>query len=384
MTPYVELINRILANGKRRGDRTGTGTISLFGEQVRFNLRDGFPLLTLKQTNYKAVAAELVWFLEGSTDNERLHELGAKIWDEWALSKDFYEERELSFYERCELLATKLNMSKDQARKVLRTKGDIKAGIAYLNSAHIPKTVPKLIQPKGALGPIYGHQWRTWTIDLNRNIHIDQLKDLVRRLKNNPMSRRHIVSAWNPIDLPDETETPEQNVLLGRMALAPCHTLWQCYVEELTIQERMDIFNKRREYAGLQMTDTAGSDPVIQHELLDKLGIKRNALSLQLYQRSADMFLGVPFNIASYATLIHLLANECGFEVGDLIIAFGDVHIYTNHLDQVKEMLTRLPYDLPTLNLPVNINIANHTVTELVGALTNYNTHPYIKADVAI
>jgi len=385
MQAYRSLVERILAHGKRRPDRTGKDTISLFGEQIRFNLREGFPLLTLKQTNYRAIAAELVWFLEGSTDNERLHELGSKIWDEWAIPEDVYADRKLSFYERCVLLGEKLNMTADQARRVVRNKGSDSVRDEYLDSESIPTTEPKLVKPKGALGPIYGHQWRTWTIDMhNGAVHIDQLKDLVRRLKANPWSRRHIVSAWNPIDLPDETFTPQHNVVLGRMALAPCHTLWQCYVEELTIQERMDIFNTSAEFSGLKMADTVGSDPKLQHELLDKLGIKRCALSLQLYQRSADTFLGVPFNIASYATLVHLLANECGYAVGDLIIAFGDVHVYVNHLEQANEMLSRAEYSLPTLNLPSEVNISVHSVDAIVAALTNYQSHPFIKADVAV
>jgi len=264
MQQYHQLLQHILENGVEKSDRTGTGTISCFGYQMRFDLSQGFPLVTTKKVHLKSIIHELLWFLQGSTNIAYLKENGVSIWDEWA-------------------------------------------------------------DENGELGPVYGKQWRSW--EGKDGKVVDQISDLVKQLKTNPDSRRLIVSAWNVADLPE-------------MALMPCHTLFQFYVAN-------------------------------------------GKLSCQLYQRSADVFLGVPFNIASYAILTLMLAQVCDLEPGDFIHSFGDVHIYSNHLEQVKLQLSRTPYPLPQLKL-------NPEVRDIFGfryedfELVGYQSHPGIKAPVAV
>jgi len=264
MQQYLSLLQHILDNGVQKSDRTGTGTTSCFGYQMRFDLQQGFPLVTTKKLHLKSIIHELLWFLKGDTNVAYLHEHGVKIWDEWA-------------------------------------------------------------DEKGNLGPIYGQQWRSWTGADGKTY--DQIKDVLHQLKNNPDSRRMIVNAWNVADLPD-------------MALSPCHALFQFYVAD-------------------------------------------GKLSCQLYQRSADVFLGVPFNIASYALLTMMMAQVCGLGYGEFIHTFGDVHLYSNHLEQAKLQLTRTPFEMPVMKL-------NSSVTDLFDfkfedfTLENYQSHPHIKAPVAI
>ncbi|MGB2131471.1 MAG: thymidylate synthase, partial [Marinobacterium sp.] len=248
MQQYLDLMQDIIDNGVDKGDRTGTGTRSLFGRQLRFDLSKGFPLLTTKKVHLKSVIYELLWFLSGSTDNTWLQQRGVRIWNEWALDN-------------------------------------------------------------GDLGPIYGKQWRSWACPDGSTI--DQISQVLEQIKRTPNSRRLIVSGWNPADLPDETIGPQDNVRQGKAALPPCHTLFQFYVAE-------------------------------------------GRLSCQLYQRSADYFLGVPFNIASYALLTHMMAQQCELEVGDFVHTFGDLHLYANHLNDpaiVQEQLSRTPKPLPQLRL---------------------------------
>jgi thymidylate synthase len=276
MKVYQELLAQILAEGTDRPDRTGTGTRSIFGHQMRFDLSAGFPLVTTKRTHMKAVVHELLWFLRGEANIESLQRQGVHIWDEWATAE-------------------------------------------------------------GALGPIYGVQWRHWSTPHGT---IDQLAQVVEQLRYRPHSRRLVVSAWNVADLPEETLSPQQNVTHGRMALAPCHTLFQLYVAE-------------------------------------------NRLSCQLYQRSADVFLGLPFNIASYALLTHLLAQVCDLQPGSFIHTLGDAHLYHNHFAQARELLSREPLPLPTLHL-------NPAIRDLFAfqyediTLQNYRHHPAIPAPIAI
>lgn len=247
MKQYLELMRDVVDTGVVRGDRTGTGTRSVFGRQLRFDLSEGFPLVTTKKVHLRSVIAELIWFLKGRTDVQWLQEHGCKIWNEWATES-------------------------------------------------------------GDLGPVYGKQWRSWACPDGSTI--DQISDVIERIKTTPYSRRLIVSAWNPADLPDESISPQQNVEAGRMALAACHTLFQFYVAD-------------------------------------------GKLSCQLYQRSADLFLGVPFNIASYALLTHMVAQQCDLEVGDFVHTFGDCHLYNDHITQdiVLEQLSRTPHALPTLKI---------------------------------
>ena len=264
MHQYHDLMKAVLAQGVDKADRTGTGTKSIFGYQMRFDLAAGFPMVTTKKLHLKSIVYELLWFLQGSTNNNWLKERGVSIWDEWA-------------------------------------------------------------PPDGVLGPIYGYQWRSWPTPDGQ--HIDQIKALMATLQSNPNSRRMIVSAWNVGDIP-------------RMALAPCHAFFQFYVAN-------------------------------------------NKLSCQLYQRSADIFLGVPFNIASYAVLTHMVAQQAGLAVGDFIWTGGDCHLYNNHLAQVELQLTRAPLALPTLKIhrqPASIFDYEFDDFEVVG----YQSHPHIKAPVAI
>lgn len=264
MQNYLDLLSTILETGNQKSDRTGTGTISLFGHQMRFNLKEGFPLVTTKKVHLKSIIYELLWFLKGDTNIKYLKDNGVSIWDEWA-------------------------------------------------------------NENGDLGPVYGKQWRNW-VGSNGKI-IDQIDWLINEIKTNPDSRRLIVSAWNVSEL-------------SEMALMPCHCLFQFYVHN-------------------------------------------GVLSCQLYQRSADVFLGVPFNIASYALLTHIIANICNLQVGDFVHSFGDVHIYNNHINQVKEQLSRSPMPLPTLKINrtlTSINEINFTDFELL----NYTSHAAIKAPVAV
>ena len=264
MHQYHNLMKEVLAKGAQKSDRTGTGTVSVFGHQMRFNLADGFPMVTTKKLHLKSIIYELLWFLKGSTNNNWLKERGVSIWNEWAA-------------------------------------------------------------PDGELGPIYGYQWRSWPAPNGK--HIDQISEVIETIKKNPDSRRIIVSAWNVADIP-------------RMALAPCHAFFQFYVAD-------------------------------------------GKLSCQLYQRSADIFLGVPFNIASYALLTHMVAQQCNLEVGDFIWTGGDCHLYSNHLEQVDLQLSRDFFPLPKLNIlrkPDSIFDYEFEDFEIAG----YESHPHIKAPVAI
>jgi thymidylate synthase len=264
MQPYLDLLRQVVNSGNPKTDRTGTGTISLFGAQLRFDLQQGFPLVTTKKLHTKSIIHELLWFLQGSTNTQYLRDNGVNIWNEWA-------------------------------------------------------------DEQGNLGPVYGAQWRSW--QSTNGTSIDQISELIAQIKANPDSRRLVVSAWNVADLP-------------QMALAPCHCLFQFYVNQ-------------------------------------------GKLSCQLYQRSADLFLGVPFNIASYALLTMMIAQVCQLQVGEFIHTFGDVHLYNNHLEQAQLQLQRKPYPLPQMQLNPQINdIFAFQYSDF--ALLNYQAHPHIKAAVSI
>ena len=277
MQQYLQLMRHVLETGVKKEDRTGTGTLSVFGYQMRFDLREGFPLVTTKKCHMRSIIHELLWFLKGETNIAYLTENNVKIWDGWATDD-------------------------------------------------------------GELGPVYGKQWRSW--EGAEGQVIDQISELVDQIKTNPDSRRLIVSAWNPAVLPDTSFSPKENAQQGRQALPPCHTMFQFYVLE-------------------------------------------GKLSCQLYQRSADIFLGVPFNIASYALLTMMLAQVCDLKVGDFIHTLGDAHLYVNHLEQANLQLTRQPYPLPKMLINPSIdNIFAFDINDF--ELKDYQAHDHIKAPVAI
>ena len=274
MQQYHDLVKYVLENGNQKGDRTGTGTLSVFGYQMRFDLSEGFPMVTTKKLHLKSIIYELLWFLKGDTNIQYLQENGVKIWDEWA-------------------------------------------------------------DANGDLGPVYGHQWRNWNSE-----EIDQITELIETLKTNPNSRRMLVSAWNPSVLPNTSVSFAENVANGKAALPPCHAFFQFYVAD-------------------------------------------GKLSCQLYQRSADIFLGVPFNIASYALFTMMIAQVCNLQVGDFIHTFGDAHIYNNHIEQVNLQLSRECRPLPMMKLNPNVtNIFDFTFDDFT--LEGYDPHPHIKGAVAV
>lgn len=274
MKQYKDLLQQIVDQGAGKDDRTGTGTISMFGHQMRFDLSKGFPLVTTKKVHLKSIIHELLWFLKGDTNITYLQQNGVKIWDEWA-------------------------------------------------------------DENGDLGPVYGYQWRNWNGE-----GIDQIKQAIHTLKTNPTSRRIMVTAWNPSVMPDTTLSFSENVANGKAALPPCHSFFQFYVNN-------------------------------------------GKLSCQLYQRSADVFLGVPFNIASYALLTMMVAQVCELELGDFVHTFGDVHIYNNHMEQVKTQLEREPKALPTMVINPKVkDIFDFTYEDFT--LEGYDPHPGIKAEVSI
>ena len=274
MKQYHDLVKHVLENGNEKGDRTGTGTKSVFGYQMRFDLNEGFPMVTTKKLHLKSIIYELLWFIKGDTNINYLQENGVRIWNEWA-------------------------------------------------------------NESGDLGPVYGHQWRNCNND-----EIDQLKEVIETLKENPNSRRMLISAWNPSVLPDTSKSFSENIANGKVALPPCHAFFQFYVAD-------------------------------------------NKLSCQLYQRSADIFLGVPFNIASYALFMMMVAQVCGFEAGEFIHTFGDAHIYNNHIEQLELQLSREIRPLPTMKINPKVkSIEDFTFEDF--ELINYNPHPHIKGIVAV
>lgn len=311
---YLNLVQYILDNGVKKEDRTGTGTISVFGYQMRFNLSKGFPLLTTKRVPFKLVASELLWFIKGDTNIRYLLQHNNHIWDEWAFEKWIKSED---------------YTGPDMTNFGLRAAEDEQFAKIYAEQMKIFQQ--KVLEDEefavkfGDLGPVYGKQWRSWPTESGDTI--DQLKKVIEMIKKSPDSRRLIVSAWNPAEV-DE------------MALPPCHSFFQFYVAE-------------------------------------------GKLSCQLYQRSADVFLGVPFNIASYALLTHLIAHECGLDVGEFVHSFGDTHIYLNHLEQVNEQLSREPRNLPQLK----INSEKKSIFDIELEdlkIEEYDPHPSIKAPVAV
>lgn len=310
---YLQLCQHILQTGTDKGDRTGTGTRSVFGYQMRFDLQKGFPLLTTKRTYFRLISTELLWFLHGDTNVKTLIQNRNYIWNEWAFDK-WVKSAE---YEGPDMTDFGLRAATDEEFSVVYGEQ-----MTLFNERILADE--EFAAKYGDLGPVYGKQWRSWPDTKGETI--DQIKNVIHMIKTNPNSRRLIVSAWNPAEVED-------------MALPPCHTLFQFYVAD-------------------------------------------GKLSCQLYQRSADVFLGVPFNIASYALLTHLIAQECGLEVGEFVHTLGDAHIYSNHFDQVHEQLSRDTRELPKLVLPKDKSIFDMTAEDI--KIEGYDPHPAIKAPIAV
>lgn len=374
MQSYIDLLKDVRQTGKRRGDRTGTGTISVFGRQIRFDLTKGFPMLTHRRIPWKPNVAELCWYLKGETNANVLKEMGSGVWDKWALQHDASGKKSLTIMDRLRVAADKESKSlfkfiHDLPKKAVDN-GEISSELTKMGIPWEVET-PEAFKI-GDLGPVYGKQWRSFN-------GVDQIKELVNNLKNNPYSRRHLVSAWNPSVLPDESKTHAENVLAGKAVLPPCHTFFQCYMEDMTYEERVEAFNK---WAGTGIVmkaypihfDSEKSNAGVQAQLglMDKVGIPTMRLSLQLYMRSCDVPVGLPFNIACYALLTHLLAKTVKADVGELIITFGDAHIYKDQLASVDELLQRTELPLPELKLPDELDIFNLDVDELVNCLHGY------------
>jgi len=318
MRQYLDYLQDILDHGTEHADRTGTGTIRVFGRQLRFDLTEGFPLLTTKRVWMRGVTEELLWFLRGETNIQSLVQAGVSIWTDWPLQR-YREETGTDIDPE----AFEQKIAEDDA----------------------------FAERWGDLGPVYGKQWRDFEGPERR---VDQIDRLVEGLRKNPHSRRHVVSAWHPAQLDDA-------------ALPPCHYAFQCFTRELSLEERRSI---------------AASKEEANHEHLDGLDVPRRALSLTWNQRSVDSFLGLPFNIASYALLTHMLAQQADLVPEELIFSGGDCHIYQNHVEKVEEQLTRTPYQRPTLRLRERESIDAYTTDDVV--IEDYEHHPALSAPIAV
>lgn len=357
---YLKLLKDILKNGVEKGDRTGTGTISVFGRQIRHDMSQGFPLLTTKETYFKGIVSELIWFLKGETNIKWLLENDNKIWvgDAYKKYKEFAESLEEPDYnyhvEDPNQNRTRIFTKKEFIEKILND--------------------DKFSNRWGELGPIYGKQWRAWERNTTRDEkivnpgvytrEIDQIHKILHELKTNPDSRRMIVSAWNVGDL-------------SKMTLPPCHNFFQFYTRELNLDERMKIHNPNNDPMGSM---------VYTHDFFDDYNIPKRAISLMWNQRSVDTFLGLPFNIASYALLLEIIAKEVNMVPDELVGTLGDVHLYKNHIEQAKEQMSRERRELPTLTLDYRDGEYNQNLKEFVVedfVLSNYNPHPPIKAPLS-
>lgn len=376
MKQYLELGKKILNEGNWRGDRTGTGTIGLFGAQLVFDLAEGFPLPTTRRIAFKPMIAELLWFLEGSTNNKRLNELGAKIWDPWALKTPVIKDVPYELHERCSLYAREKGVSVEEARKalnVLTMQGGLELALKEVEKYNIPETYPKIVIPEGDLGPIYGKQWRNFG-------GVDQITELIQNLKTRPYSRRHVITAWNPAELPDESISIQDNVRQGKMALAPCHCLFQFYVSDMDLHERGAI-------AGINTTAFIGHEynatGVALQRKMDNEGIPKHKLSCQLYQRSADFPLGSAFNIPSYSLLLMMIAQCVDMVPGTFTYTLGDVHVYANQVELFKEQVERDPLPLCQMKInPTKKDIFSFTMEDF--EIVNYQHHSPIAYPVSV
>jgi thymidylate synthase len=394
MQPYLDLLRRVMDSGNDKGNRTKTWARSVFGHQMRYDLTEGFPTVTTKKLFHRGYIHELLMFIKGETNNQYLLDLDIHIWDGWMVKEDVVEHVELEGHERVSLYVQKTGEARnDVVAKLTRLAmedalenglhGKAKAD-QFLTDAGIPTHKPVVKVKKGELGPVYGQQWRSWKGADGKTY--DQLADVIHLLRTNPDSRRMIVSAWNPEHIPSDSVSPQDSVLEGKMALAACHCMFQFYTTPLDRQARLKLFWHDDRYADERRF---ACDPEEYHYediedfQLDEAGIPTRSLSCQLYQRSCDLFLGVPFNIASYALLTHMLAQVVGMTVGEFVWTGGDCHIYSNHFDQVNEQLTRAPMKLPTLWLNPEIKEIDDFTYEDIRIL-DYVSHAAIKAPVSV
>lgn len=394
MKNYLDLLRDVRENGRARGDRTGTGTISVFDRHLSWNLSEGFPLVTTKKCHLRSIIHELLWFVSGDTNIQYLNDNGVTIWDEWAAKDDinvFARRVEIQDVKRhlMENLGMSLHSAEQAMQKAFEkgmadeyTKNGadsptrmiaVLRDMKILNESEV--VLPKIIRKikKGDLGPVYGQMLRAFPGPDGTE---DQLFELIHGLATNPFSRRHIVDLWCPAVLPDEKLSIEDNVRNGKQALAPCHYGFQCYVEELTEKERW------RRYCDVNDLGR-GNVPQDLERLLDVARVPKYRLSLKWKQRSVDTFLGLPFNIASYALLTHMIAHNLNMEVGRLSVDMGDVHIYNNHFEQVDLQLTREPLSLPKLKIkcPVGTSIFDMKFDDF--EIEGYESHPAIKAPIS-
>jgi len=385
MKQYLELLRRIKDEGRYKMDRTGTGCVSIFGHQMRFNLSEGFPLVTTKKVHLKAIICELLWFLRGESNAAWLQEKGVSIWDEWSLKEAVTERKEKSYPAVLKEFEEIFGLDREETRAKLRSMSAEEIEKIFIDNGRSFE-YDKVIIPKGELGPVYGVMWRSWpTRDGDR---IDQIQELITNLKTKPFSRRHVVSAWNPDLLPDETLSPEENVKLGKQALPPCHALFQFFVEEATLDERLEYVASNKpslqtEIRKFEETIDGITETLYSiDELLDYNDIPKYRISCQLFQRSADCFLGVPFNIASYALFTMMVAQCVNMIPGEFVWTGGDCHIYANHDEQVALQLSRQPKFLPTMKInPDKKDIFSFEYEDFT--LIGYDPHPAIKGEVS-
>lgn len=376
MHQYHGLLREVLATGAVKNDRTGTGTTSIFGPQMRFDLRDGFPLVTTKKVHLRSIIHELLWFLNGDTNIKYLNDNNVTIWDEWARDETRSVPCVYTVEERAAILRQRSSIDGkttdwyNEWEAALLEGDDDEEKMAVLDSQNVPREGFRDITTSGELGPVYGKQWRDWVGP--DGAHHDQITTVIKQLREDPDNRRIIVSAWNVGEL-------------GKMALAPCHAFYQFYTRELSVDERLNWMedNCPEKFKGIRFSNDIINNDTLIHAVMDSEGVPARILSCQLYQRSADMFLGVPFNIASYALLIHMVAQQVNMVPGEFVWTGGDTHIYSNHMEQVKEQLTRDPRPLPSLKiLRKPDSIFDYKFEDF--ELTGYDPHPAIKAPVAI
>jgi thymidylate synthase len=388
-TKYQELLQDILDNGVEKQDRTGTGTISVFGRQIRHKMSQGFPLLTTKKMPFKLIAAELLWFLRGDTNIKFLLDYDCHIWDGDAYKN--YEKITNDFQLENPIDDFIIKTIRGEMIKIETEDGDDYIILTQKEFINKIKTDNEFAKKWGELGPIYGKQWRSWERKATRdekivnpevyNVYIDQIQNLINDLKTNPDSRRLMVSAWNVGEL-------------DKMVLPPCHYGFQVYTRELSIEERLDLASKT--YSVFDPFDFNE----VTHQEIDKLyPVPKRAISLMWNQRSVDTFLGLPFNIASYGLLLEIIAKEVNMLPEDLIGNLGDVHLYKNHIEQAKEQISREPYELPQVKITERNWYLHEKVKEHMGEktfndkilsyrpdcfeLTGYESHPKIKAPLS-